>query len=106
MLGFGSVAKLVVVDPRAGEVGLLAGGRGTAVFELLVDEIEHERGVDDPDAGGVAAACLGSSKPRSSGTATAHRNGAIAASPNRLRASGHAEGRMRSRDTRRLPADR
>jgi hypothetical protein len=48
VLVFGGVAKLVVVDPRAGEVGLLAGGRGIAVFELLVDEIEHERGSTTP----------------------------------------------------------
>ena len=48
----GGVAELVVVDPRAGEVGLFAGGRGIAVVGLLVDEVEHERGINDPDAGG------------------------------------------------------
>ena len=48
----GGVAELGVVDPRAGEVGLLAGRRGLAVVEVLVDEVDHEGGVDDPDAGG------------------------------------------------------
>ena len=48
----GGVAELVVVDPRAGEVRLLAGGRGVVVVELLVDEVEHEGRVDDPDTGG------------------------------------------------------
>jgi hypothetical protein len=52
-----------------------------------------------------AAAYLGSSDPDPSGTATAHRNGAIAVSPNRLRPGSHAGGRMRSRDTRRFRAN-
>jgi hypothetical protein len=51
VLGSG-VAEFVVVEPRAGEVRLLAGRVGVAVVELLVDEVQHEGGVDDPDTGG------------------------------------------------------
>ena len=56
----GGVAELAIVDPGAGEVGLLSRGRGPVVLELLVDEVDHEGGVDDPDAGGeVATAIVG-----------------------------------------------
>ena len=51
----GGVAQLVIVDPGAGEVGLLSRRRRVAVAELLLDEVEHERGVDDPDPGGEVA---------------------------------------------------
>ena len=54
----GGVAELAVVDPRAGEVGLLSSGRGPVVLDLLVDEVDHERWVDDPDAGGEVASAL------------------------------------------------
>ncbi len=47
----GGVAEFVVVDPCAGQVGLLAGGGRVGVVELLVDKVEYERGGDDPDAG-------------------------------------------------------
>ena len=54
----GGVAELVVVEPGAGEVGLFAGGGRVGVVELLVDEVEHEGGVDDPDAGGEVLAAV------------------------------------------------
>jgi hypothetical protein len=43
---------VTVVEPGAGEVGLLAGGGVVGVGELLADDVEHEQRVDDPDAGG------------------------------------------------------
>ena len=56
----GRVAELVVIDAGSREVRLLAGGRRGVVLELLVDEVDHERGVDDPDARGeVATAIVG-----------------------------------------------
>ena len=48
----GRVAELGVVEVGAREVGVLAGWRRGVAVELLVDEIEHERRVDDPDSGG------------------------------------------------------
>src|SRR5579884_1307024 len=48
----GRVVKLLVIDPGTGEVRLLVRGGSVVVVELLVDEVEDERGVDDPDAGG------------------------------------------------------
>ena len=54
----GGVAQLVVVEARAAEVGLLAGGLAVGVGELLADGVEHEHRVDDPDAGGEVLAAL------------------------------------------------
>ena len=48
----GGLAELVVIELGAAEVGLLAGRGRVVVCELLADEVEHERGVDDPDPGG------------------------------------------------------
>ena len=50
--------KLVVVEAGTGEVGLLPGRRGCVVFEFLVDEIDHEGGVDDPDRRGEVLAAV------------------------------------------------
>jgi hypothetical protein len=44
----GRVAQLVVTEPGAGEVGLLAGDRRVGGVDLLVDAVEHEHRVDDP----------------------------------------------------------
>ena len=52
----GGVAKLVFVEACAGEVRLLARGGGLIVLEVLVDEVDHERWVDHPDAGGEVLA--------------------------------------------------
>ena len=47
----GRVAELLIIDAGSGEVRLLA-GRGRVAFpDVFVDEVEHERGVDDPDPG-------------------------------------------------------
>jgi hypothetical protein len=43
----GGVAEFVVVDPRAGEAGLLAGLRRVVVRDLLVDDVDHEAGRPD-----------------------------------------------------------
>ena len=51
-------AQLGVVEAGAGEVALLARDRVVAGFELLADRVEHEHGVDDPDAGGEVGAAL------------------------------------------------
>ena len=48
----GRVAELVVIEAGTCEVGILAGRRRVALPQQLVDEIEHEGGVDDPDPGG------------------------------------------------------
>ena len=40
----GGRVQLAVVEPGAGEVGLLAGGSVVGVVELLVDGVEHEHG--------------------------------------------------------------
>ena len=55
---FGGVAHLVVVEARAAEVGLLAGGLAVGVGELLADGVDHEHRVDDPDAGGEVLAAV------------------------------------------------
>ena len=52
LVGGCGVAHFVVVEAGAGEVGLLPCRRGCVVFEFLVDEVDHEGGVDDPDRGG------------------------------------------------------
>ena len=52
------VAELVVVDAGAGEVRLLARRCRLDFAELLVYEVEHEGGVDDPDPGGEVASAL------------------------------------------------
>ena len=54
----GRVAELVVVDAGAGEVRLLARRCGLDFAELLVYEVEHEGGVDDPDPGGEVLSAL------------------------------------------------
>jgi hypothetical protein len=54
----GGVAELFVIEPGAGEVRLLARRGRVAVAELLADEVEHERGVDDPDPGGKVLPAL------------------------------------------------
>ena len=51
-------AQLGVVEAGAGEVALLARDGAVAGFELLADRVEHEHGVDDPDAGGEVGAAL------------------------------------------------
>ena len=48
----GCVPELVVVDAGAREVGILAGRGRVAFADAFVDEVEHERRVDDPDPGG------------------------------------------------------
>ena len=45
----GRSAELVVVEAGAGEVRLIPTRRAVAVAQLLAGEVEHERGVDDPD---------------------------------------------------------
>jgi hypothetical protein len=45
------VAELVVIQAGAGEVRLLSRRRAFVVLEALVDEVDHEGRVDDPDAG-------------------------------------------------------
>ena len=42
----GRVPQLVIVEARAGEARVLAGRGRVALVELLVGEVEHERGVD------------------------------------------------------------
>ena len=54
----GRLAQVGVVEAGAGEVGVLARGRIVGVVEVVVDEVEHEDGVDDPDAGGEVAAAV------------------------------------------------
>ena len=75
MLVFGGVAKLVVVDPPAGEVGLLAGGRGLAGFELLVTSSSMNAGSTTQMPAALpqlASAVLNPDRPaRRRGTATA-----------------------------------
>ena len=53
-------AELVVVEGGAGEERVFAGGLGIAVVgEVFADEVDHEDGVDDPDAvGEVPSACV------------------------------------------------
>ncbi len=52
------VADLVVVETGAGEVRLLTRRCSLALAELVVYEVEHEGGVDDPDPGGEVASAL------------------------------------------------
>ena len=54
----GGVAELGVVDPGAGEVRLVAGGLVAAGLERVAGEVDHEHGVDDPDAGGEVLATV------------------------------------------------
>ena len=55
----GGVAELGVVDTGAGEERLLAGGLCVAGRVRRVEgEVDHERGVDDPDAGGEVLAAV------------------------------------------------
>ena len=52
-------AQLVVVEAGAGEERLFAGGLVVLVIgELLVDEVDDEQGVDDPDAVGEVLSAL------------------------------------------------
>ena len=52
-VGGGRVAQVGGVETGAGEEGLVARRRGLRLLgECLVDGVEHEDGVDDPDAGG------------------------------------------------------
>ena len=71
----GRVAELVVVDAGAGEVRLLARRCRLDVAELLVDEVEHEGGVDDPDAGGEVAPALVHERVAAVAGAVAHLAG-------------------------------
>ena len=54
----GRLAQVGVVEAGAGEVGVLARGRSVGLVEVVVDEVEHEDGVDDPDAGGEVPAAV------------------------------------------------
>ena len=54
----GRVAELVVVEACAGEVRLLARVRAVVVAEMLVDEVEDECWVDDPDPGREVASAV------------------------------------------------
>ena len=69
----GGVAQLLVVEARAAEVGLLAGGLAVGVGELLADGVEHEHRVDDPDAGGEVLAAVEHPAVASVGGAVAQR---------------------------------
>jgi hypothetical protein len=55
---FGGGAQLVLVEPGAGEVRLVAGLVVVGVLELLAAHVDHEHGVDDPHGGGEVAAAL------------------------------------------------
>ena len=55
---FGGGSQLVVVEPGAGEVRLVAGRVVVGVLEVLAYDVEHEDWVDDPNGGGEVAAAL------------------------------------------------
>jgi hypothetical protein len=71
----GRVPQLVIVEARAGEVRVLAGRGRVALVELLVGEIEHERGVDHPDAGGEVRAAVVHERVRAGAGPVAHLGG-------------------------------
>ena len=53
-------AEVVVVEGGAGEERLFAGGLVVLVVgEVFVDEVDHEQGVDDPDAVGEVLSARG-----------------------------------------------
>src|SRR3954451_856738 len=86
----GGGAQVVVVEARAGEVPLVARRRPVIVGELLAGDVEHEDGVDDPDAGGEVPAAVKGPGVTAVGGAIAQR--AVNAELERVAAGARGQG--------------